>query len=425
MTHPLTLYASAWLLGWDEVFGDPAKIRPDELTPQMMRIAWSLRRRMRANAHHVAAQRLALDDLYYLRLPKSRLDMRVHSRDTYASCVDEVQRARAYDRKSRIGGLKLSGRARSTRSAMLLMGSGKKHEARLARIKAGRAPARSVQLHCDDATSKAGILASRKDGRDELRKRLAQNKLLSGPATRHAVDELFSALYEESPWLSEPLTYMWHCAQDAVDDPGTGFSLPPTLLVGPPGCGKTHLAQRLSELSGCPSTRLDMSGLNAAFEIAGTEHTWRDSSPSAVVKLIDVSNTANPVMIIDEVDKAGRSNAGDPAQALLPLLQRSTAKDFRESYLQAVIDLSRVSWILLANDLQRVPAPLIDRCAVFQVGYPRGDDLRKLVSRRLVKAEPEIVARVVAEIEAGRMSLRGLHRIAQEVRRISRQPMLN
>lgn len=435
MGHPLTEYARAWLFGWDEVYGDPAAIRPDELTPQLLRRAWALRRQMMANAHHVMVQRLMLDDRYMV-ISDLRLSMQERSKATFLSSVDQIRRARTYDQKLISGLPKMRARVREARAEILKVGDAATDELFRENLDSlvdvvdrdlRQRPTRAghARIHTTDEASVDGLRSTREDERGDLRKRLAKVKRLSGPDTQHAVDVLFAALYEESPWLREPLESMWRGAQDAVEDPDIGFWMPPTLLVGPPGCGKTHLAQRISELSGCPSTRLDMSGLSAAFEVTGTEYTWRSSTPSAVVKLIDGSGAANPIMIVDEVDKSGRTSAGDPAQALLPLLQRSTARDFRESYLQAKIDLSRVSWILLANDLQQVPAPLVDRCAVFSVSYPSGDHLRDLVARKLVDAEPEIISFAAAELESGRMSLRGIDRLAQRIRRILRAPMLN
>jgi hypothetical protein len=437
MAYALRKYARAWLFGWDGVFGDPAAIRPKELTPQMLRKAWALRRQMRALGHHTAAQRIALRDAH--SCPSLYRDVfRSAESSDHLDIAGELQRTRRFERHGVKLGLRLKSRAKTARERVIAdkerrsvkildLLARRADPSALARDADTRIPDRHVVLHDASDVGKNASLSKGGEARDRLRLELAKPKRLAGPADRDAVDVLFAQVYGESPWLQEPLEYLWQSAVEAIEKPEACFHLPPVLLVGPPGCGKTHAAMKLAELADCPSTRLDMSGATAVFDIAGIEFAWSSSHPAAVTKLIQRGGAANPIMILDEVEKRGvGSSGGDPAQALLPLLQAATARDFRDLHLQAPTDLSRVSWILLANDIARLPAPLIDRCAVFRVGYPGGQDLRNLVARKLgSEAEPEVIDVATKELETGRMTLRGLDRLATRIKRISRQPLLN
>lgn len=254
-------------------------------------------------------------------------------------------------------------------------------------------------------------------------------KRLVGARTRDEIDELYAGLFEESPWLQEVIEWMWHEHLALLDDGPAYFRLPPFLLMGPPGCGKTHLVQRLAELSDAPSARIDMASLSSSFTVTGVEGGWSSARPGEVVCLISRSKAANPIVILDEAEKS-RANRGaaDPLLALLPLLQRDTAARFQCPAMQAEVDLSHVTWCLTANDIGRLPAPLLDRVKVFHCGSPSGKHLRHHVQRRLGKyaADATVVDHVVSLIESGKISLRGLGRLEEEFRRLDRGgPALN
>lgn len=265
---------------------------------------------------------------------------------------------------------------------------------------------------------------ARKQTSDDLEKRLE----LRGVATESENTETISTVYNEHPWLAEPIDYVWKRRQDAIEDGRPWFQIPPILIWGPPGCGKTHFLSRLAELSGVQYRRLDYSSVEGGMSIAGTDARWSNSRPGAIVETIAQTGCANPLFFIDEVEKAKKNHgASDPHHALLPLLQQDTARTFCDPSLSAQVDLSFVSYAFAANEIWQIPAPLLDRVRVFEVRYPRGKHLRELIERRLIKlgASEEVIDKVHAEIESGRHTLRILDRIEMRLREVMRQPVLN
>ena len=261
--------------------------------------------------------------------------------------------------------------------------------------------------------------------RAAMLRRLITPKAVTVLPSRHAADEIAADLMAYAPWLRPAIELIW---RDMLASVGGPLVLRPLLLVGPPGCGKTALTMRLAGLLRMPMSRLEMSGTTAVFDITGLEFNWSESRPGEPISLIDTSGQATVLMVLDEVEKAGRSgNGGDPLSALLPLLNRDTARTFRSPWLATQVDLSHVSWVLTANELSLVPRPLLDRLRVVEVGMPTGPALRDLIGRVLggVDLHPEAAARIEAQITAGRLSLRGLERIAQSLHEVEGRGYLN
>jgi len=228
-----------------------------------------------------------------------------------------------------------------------------------------------------------------------------------------------------APWMRAAIEVLW---RDMLASVGGPLVLRPLLLVGPPGCGKTALLTRLAALLNLPTTRVEMSGTTAVFDLTGLEFNWSESRPGEPISLIDSSGQANVLMVLDELEKAGRTgNGGDPLAALLPLLNRDTARSFRSPWLAVPVDLSHVSWLATANDLSRVPRPLLDRLRVIEVGLPTGVALRTLIGRVLGEVElcSEALGRIETEIISGRLSLRGLARIGEELRVLEARRLLH
>jgi len=225
-----------------------------------------------------------------------------------------------------------------------------------------------------------GIAELKSAQRESLRRLAREGALVVGPKTAHEVDELIAALHAEAPWMSAVSTAIRQQLLAVLTTGRSGLLLRPILLVGDPGCGKSHYARRLGELAALPVRRIDVGGGSAGFRISGLEKGWSGTCPGIPVETVLASRTANPMMIVDEVDKAGvltkeSGTSTSLTTSLLEMLDLGTAARFGCPAYRVPFDLSRLCWILTANDLRSVPAPLRDRCQIFAVPRPGLGDL--------------------------------------------------
>ena len=162
------------------------------------------------------------------------------------------------------------------------------------------------------------------------------------------------------------------------------------ILVGPPGVGKTSIGHSIADAMEKPFYRFSVGGMHDEAEIKGHRRTYIGSMPGKIIQGLKITKSRSPVFMIDEIDKMGTSNQGDPASALLEVLDPEQNINFRDNYLNLPFDVSDVFFILTANTLDSIPEPLLDRAEIIQLsGYIDQEKLeiaiKYLVPKNLVK----------------------------------------
>lgn len=241
---------------------------------------------------------------------------------------------------------------------------------------------------------------------------------------------LVAALRDEAPWMEPVIAAIERRLerQLLIGDPWVALS--PMLLVGPPGCGKSWIARRIGALAGTGHRTIDLAGAADSAIVHGNPRGWQSPMPSFPALAMAETRCANPLCIVEEVEKAGGSERhGDPIAALLALIEPSTACCYRDRCLQTEVDVSAVNWIMTANAITpRLPAPLLSRLEMIEVAIPPADMADVLIEQllaelarrwRLPPTMPiELPPRVVAQLHEDyrrHASIRRLQRMIEAV----------
>jgi ATP-dependent Lon protease len=181
-----------------------------------------------------------------------------------------------------------------------------------------------------------------------------------------------NALYQDLPNFTEVLDDIRkHIA--LVSDSRDAMELPPMLLLGKPGIGKTHFGKRLAQLLSTGFGFVSMSSMTAGWVLSGSSSQWKNAKPGKVFETFLNGSYANPVILVDEIDKAGGDTQYDPLGPLYTLLERDTATQFIDEFVEIPIDAGDAVWIATANDGARIPEPILNRMNVYHIEPPDRD----------------------------------------------------
>jgi len=183
-------------------------------------------------------------------------------------------------------------------------------------------------------------------------------------------DLLGAQLVHEFPWMEELVSSIVGKLRLRARAGLSWLRLPPLLLVGPPGSGKTRFARRLAELSGCGHQTLSAAGSSDNRMLAGTARGWASAQPCLPLTVMRQWNSANPLIIVDEIEKAHKTHNGSIQETLLTFLESETSRMYFDECLLTRANLGEVSWVATANDLAGITDPLLNRFEVKQVVMP-------------------------------------------------------
>ncbi len=226
---------------------------------------------------------------------------------------------------------------------------------------------------------------------EEVNLRKAYNDMITkGPKRLHVKPSglpTMTHLYEELPNFSKPLDAIKR--QLALCLTEGALEITPMLLLGDPGIGKTLFAHKLAKILYTSVGFIPMSSLTAGWILSGSSSQWKNSRPGKVFETLVKGCYANPVIIVDEIDKAGVGSDYDPLGALYSLLECDTAREFTDEFAEVPVDASLIVWIATANNTRTIPEPILNRMDVYEIPPPTHDQSRSIALQIYCKLRAE------------------------------------
>lgn len=220
----------------------------------------------------------------------------------------------------------------------------------------------------DDSDFKIGIYSN-------LRSRLPLTLVASN------LELIITTLNQEFPWFHSANTEIYRQLYARLHSSTPAFKLRPLLLAGTPGIGKTSWVKRVAELCNVPFSTVMAAGSADSMYLKGTARGWSSARPGAIARLIATERVANPLVLVDEIDKAATDTRnGSILDVMLQLIEPATNKNYLDECLQVPCDFSWVSWIATCNKLGGLPKPLLDRFTVVLIEKPGPEHAQTIIN---------------------------------------------
>jgi ATP-dependent Lon protease len=206
-------------------------------------------------------------------------------------------------------------------------------------------------------------------------KRAGEMRYVVKPTTLSALDRLYVSCPNFAPVIDDIRKQL---ALALSGDQPVSFT--PILLLGEPGLGKTHFAKSLAEALCTGFELVPMASLTAGWILSGASPQWSNARPGKVAEALIQREFANPLFVLDELDKAGGDSRYDPLAPLYTLLERETAQRFVDEFLDIEMDASHILWIATANDARSIPEPILSRMNVYTIERPDAEGAKAIAA---------------------------------------------